>query len=172
MPLSLESPLLVRQKVYATLGSVGGPGTATNPGGTAKQKLWWTAAREFFNQWVTAGNANLQIVPFSDTDITTAGGFDTGVDAACQVYLFYVNKRANATAAVVKLYDNITGDSITTEQTLSMLLDESNQETMQIYPTGFSHATGLIVVALTTVEGSTDTTAGDAGDGFVVIGAA
>lgn len=164
MALALESPNLVRQKVYAAL-------SGTN-NSSAKHRLWWTAVREFFKQWETQGNADLEFVPFSDANVTTAGGFDTGVDAANQVYLFYVNKLGNATASVVKLFDNITGDSITTEQTLSMLLDESNQETMQIYPTGFAHATGLIVVAHTTVEGSTDTTAGDAGDGFVVIGAA
>ena len=172
MALSLESPSLVRQKVYAALGTVGGPGSSSDPAGSAKQKLWWAAAREFFNQWANQGNANLQFVPFDDTQITTAGGYDTGLDAACQVYMFYAKKNANATAAVVKLYDNVTGDSVTTEQTLSMLLDESSQETMQIYPTGFSQATGLIVVAHTTVEGTTDTTAGDAGDGFVIIGAA
>lgn len=164
MALALESTNLVRQKVYAALG-----GTNNS---SAKHKLWWAAAREFFNQWVAQGNANLEFVPFSDGDVTTAGGFDTGVDAACQVYFVYVNKRATATASVLKLYDNITGDSITTEQTISLLLDEASQETAQIYPTGFSHATGLVIVAHTTVEGTTDTTAGDSGDGFVIIGAA
>ena len=171
MALALESPLLVRQKVYAALGSIGAPGVATNRAGSAKQKLWWTVAREFFNQWVTQGNANLQFVPYSEAEATTAGGFDTGLDAACKIYLFYVKKSGTATTAnTIKLYDNITGDSITTEQTLSMPLDALAQETMQVYPTGFSHATGLIVVAHTTIEGTTD--GADAGDGFVVIGAA
>ena len=165
MALSLENPNLVRQKVYAALSGTNNP--------SAQHRVWWNTAREFFRNWVTEGaNANLEFVPFADADITAAGGYDTGVDAACKVYLFYINKRSNATAAVAKLFDNITGDSVTTEQTLTMPLDASAQETMQVYPIGFSHATGLVVAAHTTPEGATQSTAGDSGDGFVVIGAA
>ena len=157
MALSLESAGKVRQKTRMY---------------TLDPSIFY-ALKGFFLYWSTnKSNADLQIVPFSDTDVTTAGGFDTGVDAACQVNVVYVKKKSNATAAVLKLYDNITGDSISTEQTLSVLLDESDQNAILIYPSGFSHATGLIIVAHTTVEGTSDTSAGDAGDGFVIISAA
>lgn len=170
MALSLESPLLVRQKVYAALDGVGGPGSSTNRAGTAKKTLWWTAAREFFNQWVSQGNANLQFIPFSEVDADAADGTEFA-DTACKVYLFYVKKDGTSTTAnTVKLYDNVSGDSITTEQTLSIPLDALAQECMQIYPTGFSHATGLAVTQHTTIEGSTD--GSDGANGFVVIGAA
>lgn len=157
MALALESANKVRQKTRMY---------------TLDPSIFY-ALKGFFLYWSTnQANADLQLVPFSDADVTTAGGFDTGVDAACQINVVYVNKRSNATAAVLKLYDNITGDSITTEQTLSVLLDQSDQDAILIYPQGFSHATGLVIVAHTTVEGTTDTTAGDAGDGFVIISAA
>ena len=168
--LALESPLLVRQKVYAALDSVGSPGVATNRGGSAKQKLWWTVAREFFNQWVTQGNANLQFIPFDETEADAADGTEF-LNVAHKVYLFYVKKTGTATTAnTVKLYDNIAGDSVTTEQRLSIILSALAQEAMLVYPTGFSMATGLVVTQHTTIEGSTD--GSDGGDGFIVVGAA
>ena len=171
MALSLESPNLVRQKVYAALGGQGGPaGVASSTElSTSKQRLWWATAREFFDQWVAQGNANLQFLPYDEAQADDADGTDLA-DSACKVYMFYVKKLNAATANTVKLYDNVTGDSITTEQTLSIPLDAANQEAMIIYPTGFSHATGVAVTQHTTIEGSSD--GSDGGNGFVVIGAA
>lgn len=162
MALSLESPNLVRQKVYNALQGTNNP--------SAKQRLWWTAAREFFNQWVSQGNANLQFIPFDEAQADDADG--TGLaDTACKVYMFYVNKTGtSATANTVKLFDHATADTTSTDQTLSIPLDAAGQESMQIYPTGFSHATGVTVTQHTTVEGTSD--GSDGGDGFIVIGAA
>lgn len=162
MALSLQNANLVRQKVYNALA-----GTNDPPG---KQRLWWAAAREFFNQHVSAGNADLQFVAFSEADADDADG--TGiVDAACEVFLFYVKKAGSVTTAnTVKLYDNATVDTTTTDQRLSIILDDDSQEAMQIYPTGFSMATGVTVTQHTTIEGATD--GSDGGSGFIVIGAA
>lgn len=161
MALSLESPNLVRQKVYAALSGTNNP--------SAKHKLWWTAAREFFNQWVTQGNANLEFIPFSEAQADDADGTALA-DAACKVYLFYANKLGSATANTVKLFDNATVDTTASEQTLSIPLDAADQESMLIYPTGFSQATGVTVTQHTTIEGAAD--GSDGADGFIVIGAA
>ena len=161
MALSLEATNLVRQKVYAALN-----GAVDNP--SVKQKLWWTAAREFFNQWVTQGNSNLQFVPFSEANADAAGGTAI-VDAACNVYLFYVNKRGtSATENHVKLYDDVTDDTTTTDQHVAIMLDAAGQEAMLIYPTGVSFPTGVVVTQHTTSEGTTD--GSDGADGFIVIG--
>lgn len=162
MALSLESANLVRQKVYAALQGTDNP--------TAKQRLWWTAAREFFNQWVAQGNADLQFLPYSEADADANNGTPLA-DAACKVYMFYVNKRGTATTEnTTKLFDNATVDTTTTDQTLGLTTAASGQEAMMIYPTGFSHAAGVVVTQHTTPEGVTD--GSDGGDGFVVIGAA
>ena len=170
MALSLESPLLVRQKVYAALDAVGLPGVATNRGGSAKKTLWWATAREFFNQWVTQGNANLQFVPFSEADADDADG--TGlIDAGCKIYMLYVKKAGTATTEnTVKLFESATVDTTATEQTLSIIVNALAQEAMLVYPTGFAQATGITVTQHTTIEGSTD--GSDGADGFIVIGAA
>ena len=161
MALSLESPNLVRQKVYAALSGTNNP--------SAKNSLWWAAAREFFNQWVSQGNANLQFVPFSEAEADDDDG--TGLlDAACKIYLFYVNKAGTAaTENTVKLFESATVDTGATAQTLSIILNAAGQEAMLIYPTGFAQATGVTVTQHTTIEGSTD--GSDGADGFIVVGA-
>lgn len=163
MALSLESPSLVRQKVYAALRGTNNP--------SAKHRLWWTAAREFFNQWVSEGaNANLQFIGFSEADCDAAGGTDIAtLDAAHKVYIVYVNKLNAATANTFKLFDDTADDTTAANQTISIPLDAVNQEAMIIYPTGFSHANGLVVTQHTTIEGSTD--GSDGADGFIVVGA-
>ena len=162
MALSLQSPSLVRQKVYAHLG-----GTNNQ---TTRQKLWWRAAKEFFEQWVTTGgNADLQFLPFAEADADAAGG-TVLADAPCQVYLFYVKKLASATENTVKLFDDATDDATTTDQAISMIMGASGQECMHIYPTGFDMLAGAVITQHTTPEGVTD--GSDGGDGFIVIGAA
>lgn len=171
MALSLESPNQVRQKVYGALQGIGGPsGVLATPAGSAKQKLWWVAARAFFDQWVDQGNANLQFVPFSEAEADDADG--TGLlDAACKIYLFYVKKTGSATTEnTVKLFESATVDTGSTAQTLSIILNAASQEAMLIYPTGFAQATGVTVTQHTTIEGSSD--GSDGGDGFIVVGAA
>ena len=163
MSLSLQDANLVRQKVYNALQSGGA-------NGPAKQRLWWTIAREFFRDHVsTRGNANLQFVPFSEADADGAAGTPI-VDAGCKVYLFYVKKLNAATANVVKLFNDVTDDTTTTDQELSISLDAANQEAAMVYPTGYSFATGIVVTQHTTIEGATS--GSDGGDGFIVIGAA
>ena len=162
MALSLEAANLVRQKVYAAIQG------GDNP--SAKTRLWWTTARTFFDQWVDQGNNTLQFLPYSEVDADVANGTPLA-DAACKVYLFYVNKRGTATTEnTTKLFDNATVDTTTTDQALSLQTAASGQEAMMIYPTGFSMAAGVTVTQHTTPEGTTD--GSDGGDGFVVIGAA
>ena len=160
MALSLQSASLVRDKVYNAL--------YTNA--SVKNRLWWNAAREFFNQWVySGGNADLQFVPFAEADADAAGG-TVLADAACQVYLFYVKKLNSATENTAKLFDDATDDTTTTDQAQGITLGAANQEAMLIFPTGFDMAAGVVVTQHTTPEGVTD--GSDGGDGFVVIGAA
>ena len=163
MALSLQDANLVRQKVYNALQSGGS-------NGPAKQRLWWVVAREWFRDHVsTRGNATLQFLPFAEADADAAGG-TVLADAACKVYLFYVKKLNASTENTVKLFDDATDDTTAGDQTLSIILGAVNQESLQIYPTGFSHAAGVVLTQHTTIEGSTD--GSDGGDGFVVIGAA
>ena len=162
MALSLEAPGKVQQKVYNALAGTNDP--------TTKRRLWWAVAREFFLQHNAANGGNLQFVPYEEADADAAVGTSL-INEANQVYLFYGKKAGTATTAnTTKLYADATDDTTTTDQRLSAITSADSQEFMQVYPTGFDMADGLVVTQHTTVEGSTD--GSDGCSGFVVVGAA
>ena len=161
--LALQSPSLVQQKVYNALKGTNDP--------SSRHRLWWAAAREFFIQWAASGgNANLQFVPYEETEADAAGGTSL-INEWCQIYMFYVKKTGSATTAnTTKVYADATDDTTTTDQRLSLITSADSQEAMQIYPTGFDMADGVVITQHTTIEGSTD--GSDGGSGFLVVGAA
>ena len=130
------------------------------------------ALKGFFQYWATnKQNADLQFVPFSDTQATTTAGAPI-VDAPCTVYVQYVKKGSTATDSFLKLFDDITDDSTTTDSRNAVALLEADEESLLIYPKGLTMAVGVVVSATTALEGSTNSTAGDAGNGWLIIGAA
>lgn len=156
MAISLESAGRVRQKTRSL---------------TLDPSVF-LSLKGFFQYWATnKNNADLQYVPFSDAQATTTAGAPI-VDAPCTVYVFYVKKGSTATDSFIKLYDDITDDSTTTDHRQSIALLEADEESLVIHPKGLTMATGVVVSATTAAEGSTQSTAGDAGNGFLIIGAA
>jgi hypothetical protein len=115
------------------------------------------------------GNPQLQILPFSEADADAAGG-TVLLSGACKVYGVYVKKLNSGTDNTVKLFDDATDDTTSTDQRISLILEAANQYGFIIYPAGFALATGIVVTQHTTIEGSSD--GSDGGDGFVLIGAA
>jgi hypothetical protein len=115
-------------------------------------------------------NPSLQLLLFSEADADVAGGTPL-LAGASTVYGWYVKKENEGTANTVKLFDDVTDDSTTTDQRLSMVLASANQESFQVYgpSVGFPMPTGIVVTQHTTVEGSSDGSNG--GNGFVLIGA-
>lgn len=166
MALSLESSSLVRQKVYAALNGV------TNE--SSNSRLWWNAARELFNKLQQTGVSQLQFVPFNDTDATTGDGQDHGIDATHQIYMVYCKKRGTATDSYLQVFDDADNDSeVVADLRLSAALLVANQEFCAIYPEGLDMADGLVTTFATaaSADSSTQSSAGDGGDGFYVIGA-
>ena len=156
MALSLESAGKVRQKTRSL---------------TLDPSVF-LALKGFFAYWASnKGNADLQFVPVSDTQLTTAGG-TVLADVPATVYVVYLKKTATATDAYVKLYDDITDDTTTTDQRLSVGILESGEEHLVVYPKGLTMATGIVGTSHTEGQGSTDSTATHVANGFLIIGAA
>lgn len=156
MAVSLESAGRVRQKTRAI---------------TLDPAVFLTL-KSFFHYWATnKGNADLQFVPVADADTTSSAGV-ISVDAPCVVYVVYVKKGSTATDSYFKLYDDITDDTTTTDLRLTLGLLEANEEHIVIYPKGLTMATGVVSTSHTEGTGTTDSTTGDSGDGFLIIGAA
>lgn len=122
-------------------------------------------------------NPQLQFLSFADADITGAGGIQLGTGTPL-IYAFFVIKNGTsgtgtATASYVKLYDDATNDTTAANQRVILSLQAAADSAlyMQFNPAGTARfANGVVVGADTTANGTTDSTAGDAGPGFVLVG--
>ena len=156
MALSLESASKVRQKTRAL---------------TLDPSVF-LALKGFFSYWSSnKGNADLQLIPIADADVTGTDGV-ISADAATVVYVVYIKKGTTATDSYFKLFDDVTDDSTSTDARLSMALLEASEEHLVIYPKGLTMATGIVATSHTDSAGSTDSTAGDSGNGFLIVGQA
>lgn len=114
-------------------------------------------------------NPKLQVLEFSDAQVTTAGGVQLGTGTP-KVYAVYVKKGATATKSYIKINDDATDDTTAANQRIVLPLLAASDEALYIDPNPTAFANGIVVGADTTVNGTTDSTAGDAGTGFVIVG--
>ena len=122
------------------------------------------------------GNPTLQFVAFTDGDITGADGVPIA-DAAAKLYAAYIIKDGTSgtgtgTDAFFKLFDNATVDTTAGDGRVVLPLLVADDERVFIADEGMAMAAGIVATAHTTYSGATDSTAGDAGNGFVLLGAA
>ena len=124
MALALENSQLVWKKVKNALAN-------SNPATQAAFK----GLKEYLS---TQGrNPDLQFVAYSELEADDNDG--TGLlDAACTIYAFYAkHESGSSTAATTKLFQSATVDTNAALQALSLDTAAANQETFQIYPTGW-----------------------------------
>jgi len=124
----------------------------------------------FHNHSTNKGNADLQLVYVDDTDLTGTDGVIVA-DAACVLHLAFIRKRGTATDSYFKLYDNASVDTTTTDARVVIPLLEANEDNIVVFPDGIDMAAGIVATSHTQALGSSDSTAGDSGDGFVILGA-
>ena len=135
------------------------------------------ALKGFFLWWATnKGNADLQFIPYDGADAEAANGYNPSVDA-CTVWAIYGKKPRVAEDVFLALLDDATGAEGTTIVTsIGFLATNGTSTTLpqeEIFcfnTTGYVLAAGLNIKAYTTAAGTTDSTAGAAPSGFVIIG--
>ena len=121
-----------------------------------------------------AFNPNLQFLTFTDAQVTTAGGVLLGTGTP-RLYVIYAKKTGTsgvgtATVSYLKFYDNATDDTTASAERIALPLLAAAEEVLYISPTAVAYANGIAVGADTTIAGTTDSTAGDSGNGFVIVG--
>jgi hypothetical protein len=121
-----------------------------------------------------AFNPNLQLVSWTDAQATTAGGLLLG-SGTPRLYAVYAKKSGTsgtgtATISYLKFYDDATDDTTASHERLALPLLAAAEEVLYISPTAVAYASGIVVGADTTIAGTTDSTAGDAGPGFIIVG--
>lgn len=162
MAISLESAGKVRQKTYAA----------------NLNTLVFRQFQAFFQFWATNKyNADLQFIPFSSVTIDDAGG-QVLADAACTLYAVYGRKgtldqrtAGTATDSYLAIFDDATDDAgAGTDGRLVIPFLVASEQSVWLSPEGVAMGTGVVAKAYTDFDGTTDSSAGDAPNGFVIIG--
>lgn len=158
MALSLQDGIFVWQKVSKALAGA-------NPG--ISQPF-----RELKTYIATQlGNPQLQFIPFTAEQIVTNTGFQAA-DAAGSLYALYAKGRrtTGTTSSFVALHA-AADNSATTTTIVTTRFKAVGQAMGAVYPQGLAVETAFTLSGATTVGGSTESSAADAADGFIVIGA-
>lgn len=119
---------------------------------------------------ITRGVANLQFVPFSAADITTNLGYSP-LDVPATVYGIYIKNPGNSTGtdSYITLHNAANNASV---PFVTGLIQVANDEFSYINARGQDFSTDVTVSGATTSGGATESAAADAGDGFLIVGAA
>ena len=158
---ALESAGRVRQKTRAI---------------TRNPCVFYILKAFFLHLAANKSNPDLQILPFSGTDaeVSTGTVLATGV---ATLYLVWGKKTNTATDAYLTVYDDASDDTTTTRTiaSLAFLLAGASTnvagESIVVFPDGIPVLRAVNVISYTTQPGSTASTAGDAPNGFVIVGA-
>lgn len=158
MALSLQDGVQVWQKVKNAL-------VGANP---ATQNAF-RVLREYLA--TQGGNPQLQFIPFTAAQITTNTGFQAA-DVACTVYGVYCKgARTTGTTSSFFALHAAADNAATTTTIFTSRFKDVNQSFGAIFPAGLACETALTPSAATAVGGATESSAADAGNGFVLIGA-
>lgn len=164
MALATQNANLVRQKAYnAVYGYSTSSTRKVSPG------HFYAFKALFLHLASNKGNPDLQFVPFSASQITTNAGYSPDVDA-CTLYAFYglARRTSGTTASFIALHD---ATDNTSAAEIVNHINAAGQSFMNLYPDGKPFATEVTVSAATTIGGATESSATDAVDGFLIIGA-
>lgn len=139
---------------------------------TKSPLVFFTLKSLFLYLATTKKNPDLAFLPFDSADIDDAAG-KVLADAACTVYAVYGKKRASVdTDSYLVILDDATDDTGgATDARLSVCFQSGKDEVFALFPQGIDMATGVVAKAYTDYDGTTDSSAGDAPDGFVIVAA-
>lgn len=172
MALTTQNANLVRQKAY---NAVYGTGTGTSTDSVSPYHFYAIKAL-FLHLAANKNNPDLQFVAYSAEGATTAGGGTSLVGGACTLYAWFAKGRrtSGTTAAYETLWDGTAGggDSDPTgDAIIIQKLNLTGQQHLIVHPNGFIVATDVSIGSFTTIGGTTESTAANSSDGFVIVGA-
>lgn len=160
MALAVQSGNLVWQKVTKAL-------TNANPAVQGQFK----ALKSYLAQ--QKGNPDLEFVPFNDAQLTTATGYSP-IGAAVTLYGVYFTKTGTSgTGTATDSWLTIANDaSNVTDATkfVALMTSVAAQQVAAIYPNGLIFGTDITLSGETSAQDGTESTAGDSGNGFVIVG--
>lgn len=164
MSLSTQSAGIVRGKAFNAVAN----GRTSNP---TSPVIFHALKALFLHLSMNKGNPDLAWAPFVSTTVDDAGG-QVLIDAACTLYAVYGKKANTATDVYLVIFDDATDDAgAGTDGRVVLPFLTASGEGFYINPDGISMPSGVVAKAYTDFDGTTDSTASDCPDGFVIVGA-
>lgn len=158
MSIALQDGGLVWQKVRKALAGA-------NPADVAAFK----SLREYIAS--QKGNIQLQFAPFAAEDIVTNLGYSPAVGANTVYGVYLKGRRTTGTTASFVSLNAAADNSATTATIFTARFKVAGQAYSFVSGIGLACETELTISAATTVGGATESSAADACDGFVLLGA-
>lgn len=116
-------------------------------------------------------NPDLQFIAFTAEQAVTNNGTDM-IGAASTLYGWYANgRRTSGTTSSFLALHAAADNTATTTTLVTSRFKVLGQAFSYINPFGLACETGMTISAATTVGGATESSAADAADGFVIVGA-
>lgn len=115
---------------------------------------------------------DLQLVSFGDALLVTSTGY-TPVAAAGTLYAVYFKKNGTGTGTATDSWLTIANDtSNTTDATkfVALMTSVADQEVTAFYPNGLIFGTDITLTGETSAQDGTESSGGDSGTGFIIIG--
>lgn len=167
MALTTESAGRVRQKAYEAVYGTG-TGTSTD----TVSPYHFAGIKAFFSHWAANKlNPDLQFIAYTAEQATTNLGTSL-VGGACTLYVWFVKgRRTSGTTAAFEALHDAADNSATTTTVNTVKLNLAGQQALIVHPNGFIIATDVVISSATAVGGATESTAANADDGFVIVGA-
>lgn len=126
----------------------------------------WRKVKSFYAQHRFA--PPLQLLPFTGADGATAGGVVLATGVASVIFV-YLKKTTTATQNTLKFYDDATDDTTAGNAIMAFDMRAASNEQVWADPVGKVLATGLVVTLHTTLLGTSDGSAANGCNGFVVV---
>lgn len=115
-------------------------------------------------------NPDLAFVPITAAGIAGASG-EVLVDAACKLYAVVAKKTATTTDDYLTIFDDASDDTGgATDGRIVLPFLASSEEGIYINPNGLDMAAGVVAKSYTDYDGTTDGSAANLENGFVIVG--
>ena len=120
------------------------------------------------------GNPTLQFIPFEDADVVAATGFSPIGAVTSTVYgVFFIKNGTGVGTATDSwlILGNASTNTVDATKFVALMTSVADQQVAAYYPNGLIFGTDLTISGETSAQDGTESTAGDSGTGFVIVGA-
>lgn len=165
MALTTQNANLVRQKAYNAVYGFSKSSRLVSP------YHYYAIKALFLHLAANKLNPDLQFAAYSAEQATTNLGTSL-IGGACTLYAWYgLARRTSGTTASFQAIHDAADNSATTTTVRTAKISAVGQSFLIVDPDGIALATDAVISAATAVGGATESSAADATDGFIIVGA-